>query len=462
MSIAASMMAVSASAADEVTVKSEYPACAPVLVGKAEEGAAANIIQVDLQAFAGIDADITSVSITFTPTGDMWAAPDGTWVGGGGGFGMNLDATNVKDTTGIDEKGWWNGGGDFDFSLPAIVDAVGDGKNTNAVTLTYELPEGALTPYETLDEDEESETYGKYVSSGLIQFGWWWDSNSNTVSVDEFTVNFSDNTSIVVIDSESSTAYDMAAYSASMQKITRQIKAADALAALQEKIDAIGVDDIVASTETAADALTNAKDAIAEIDAAIKNVDTLNAAVEEAQAAFDALQEGDEADTEAFEAAKKAVEEATGKLEAAKKTLNDAIAAYDAATAEQLNKKDEEIKKLEEEKAALEAELEAAKKDADANADKIKELEDQIAAKDEEIAAKDAEIEELKKNPPAVSGTENNGSSTGTSTGTGTGAGTGAGTDFQGKNPATGATAGLALAGLALAGVAVVATKKRK
>lgn len=480
MAIAASMMAVSASAAEPQTSGLEYPSYAPLtLDGRDPAEIGPKTLNFDLFAFEGIESDLVSVDVTIAPAdesiGNIWG---NGWSGGNIALGYNAYVDGAESTSWVQPVFAPDGTDDISKAWGTVAGA--DGSGSDPLSFTYEIPENEKIPF--AGEDDE----GNIISGGVFQVSFWWGSAS-IVELQELTFNFADGSEIAVISTDATTPlptaiegeeegdkpYANANYIltedgiASIRNVTykpaREAVAAEALKTLQDKLAALDVSDIVESTNAAAEALSASTDAIANIDNAIKGLAEYEAAVEEAQATIDGvLMEGDSYDEEALAAAKKTVADAKADLEAAKTALNEAIAKYDADTAKLLEDQQKEIEKLEEEKAALQAELDAAKKDAAANADKIKELEDQIAAKDEEIAAKDAEIEELKKNPPAVSGTENNGSSTGTSTGTGTGAGTGAGTDFQGKNPATGATAGLALAGLALAGVAVVATKKRK
>lgn len=429
MAIAASMMAVSASAA--ITNNADGSFTFDVATGRKDAGLEDYFKAGDVATIKVVlDGDF---SVT---DGDcaLWDATLNDGEGGYNGFGGGII---INHAAGWDSVEWGNPGAEKQLEVQW---------NEDETEFYIEVEMTAFA--NALTDDDLSCVDGTW---GQICLQQWWGGD---FAVKEVELLDAEDTSVVVHN-----AADGSVTTTEM----REAAAAEALKALQDAYDALNVDEVVASTTAAAEALGNSTAAVDNVTAAIEKVNGLEDAIANAQAAVDALKDGEGTDTKAaFEEASATVETAKADLAAAQKELNDAIAAYDAATAEQLNKQDEEIKKLEEEKAALEAELEAAQKDAAANADKIKDLEAQIAAKDEEIAAKDAEIEELKKNPPAVSGTENNGSSTGTSTGTGTGAGTGAGTDFQGKNPATGATAGLALAGLALAGVAVVATKKRK
>lgn len=442
--MAASVMAVSASAADASTAATKpTEPTVPKSVTLDPNGpesstledalkTAPKAIQIPLKDIQPTDAtaSITNVTMRLSATN----APAAGWIGGGGAIGFNCGSEDwaQKDTANVfGEDGREVIGNDGQYDIYDRDLTVADCTWTES--WDFEVEATSEDDYDLPDSDDANVTeYAK-----IIQFGWWWGAG-DTVDILEWTVTYSDGEVFTLVSTEAWESYQ------------RESDAYNALVKLNETIDnfEVDIDAIVDSTNAAAIALSDAKNALATIDDAIKSVADLQAAVDEAQAVFDKLKADETTNTEAFEAAKKKVSDAKADLEAAKKNLDDAIKAYDAATAEQLAEKDKQIADLEAEKEALQAELDKLKADAEANAAQIEELNAQLAAKDEEIAKLNTEkadlqtkLDEAIKNGGSVS--DNNASA-----------------GDKDEVPNTGVA--VAFAGLALAAAGAVVSKKRK
>lgn len=164
---------------------SEYPVYPAVKVDADAATDTPNIFQIDLGIFDGIDADITSIDFTMAPGNDL------AWDGGqgwfGGGFAIGLDTAD----------GWFQldfaGDGEDEVSIGWAALADG-GASSDPYSFSFVLPEGTETPYTVLDDES-----GELVSAGIIQFGYWWGSN-NAIVLTDITVNFSDGTSVSLVD----------------------------------------------------------------------------------------------------------------------------------------------------------------------------------------------------------------------------------------------------------------------
>lgn len=444
--MAASVMAVSASAADastaatkptEPTVPKSVTLNANGDTSTLKDAAttAPKMIQIPLKDIQPTDAtaSITNVTMRLSATN----APEAGWgvPNGGGAIGFNYGSEDwaQKDTANaFSEDGREVIGNDGENDIYDRDLTVADCTWTESWDFEVDA-----TPKEDYDLPRgESDNVTEYAK--IMQFGWWWGAG-DTVDIIEWTVTYSDGEEFTLVSTEAWESYQ------------RETDAYNALVKLNETIDnfEVDIDAIVDSTNAAAIALSDAKNALATIDDAIKSVADLQAAVDEAQAVFDKLKADETTNTEAFEAAKKKVSDAKADLEAAKKNLDDAIKAYDAATAEQLAAKDKTIADLEAEKEALQAELDKLKADAEANAAQIEELNAQLAAKDEEIAKLNTEkadlqtkLDEAIKNGGSAS--DNNNDAAGD----------------KDEVPNTGVA--VAFAGLALAAAGAVVSKKRK
>ena len=425
MALAATMLSVSASAA--ITNAAEDGSFAfDVANGRANAG---------LQDYFAAD-DIAAIKVVLDGDFDvqqdedgndtvlLWNAAAADGAGDYDGFGGGII---INHAAGWDQLQWGNPGSGSNFDVQWNEDE----------TEFFFVSEISAFANPLSDEDLSAEegTWGQVCVSQ------WWGGDFAIESVqlidaeDDIIVSYNPNDGSIKTGTEISEA-----------------AAADALKELQDAYAGLGidVDEVVASTNAAAEALGNTKAAVDNINAAIEKVNGLKAVLAKAQAAFDALKEGEVADTEAYETAKAAVEKATTDLETAQKALNDAIAEYDAKTAADMAAKDEQIATLESEKADLEKQLEDALAQGEADAATIEELQAQIAAKDEEIAKLKSDNDDLQTQlDDAI---KNGGSSNVGSTGDKN--------DDKDANPSTGAGA-LATVGVLLAGAAIVASKRK-
>ena len=437
--IAASMLSVSAFAADQ-NGNLDVGTMAPFKMHSGEsEGV--KIIQLKWDVLLeGIDEDatLTAIDISMYAEGAPAAQAADGWSGGGGDFGLDFAAN--------DDGNLW-------YQTDLGVDTPADG--TTDWTRHYDIPAEADTfilPGETDKTTLDSKVAQNLSATedGMLQLGWWWGNGYDPIEVKSLTLTFSDGTVLKLVDEDGKfETYDD--YAKAVEKAAREKAAADALAKLEEAVDAASFDEVIAEMNAAADALNNATEVIAKADAAKKEIEDLKAVLDEATEAFEALQDGDEADKDAYEAAKAKVEEAAANLAAAQEAFENAQKAYDEETAKQLAAKDQEIADLEDEVEDLKAQLAAAP-----TAEEKAALEAQIAEKEAKIAELEKSVADLEKAlkdaQKAAPTTDDSKPDTKTDD---------TKTDDKGSNPNTG-TGALATVGVALAAAAFVVSKKRK
>lgn len=443
--IAATMLAaLPASAAETYNGKANAGTMKTIKLDSKENNGLTKLVQIPLDSIWPEDttATITNVTMTLSATD----APAAGWIGGGGSLGFDV-APGQGNTT--DDLHWMQ------------VDTAKVGSNDDRPDDGEGNKQGALTLAHCTWEESWDFTYTENAdfSEGdkLIQFGWWWGAG-DTVDITDWKVTFSDGT-VVTIVSEDGIYDTVEDYTKGVEdaiaKAARENAAAEALAKLEEAVDAADFEDVINSMNDAAKALNNAADVIAQADAAKKEIEELQAVLDEATEAFEALQDGDVADTAAYQAAKEKVDAAAAELAAAQKAFENAQKAYDAKTQEALAAKDKEIADLEDEVDDLKAQLAAAP-----TAEEKAALEAQIAEKEAKIAELEKSVADLEKAlkdaKKAAPTTDDSKTDSKPDTKTDDSK-----TDDKGSNPNTG-TGALATVGLALAAAAFVVSKKRK